>query len=115
MLNGAVKERIIALRKQIEALNYAYYVLAAPTLPDQVYDELVKELEQLEKSYPEFYDSHSPTQRVGSDLTLDFAQVAHKEPMLSLLCMRTEIRREFNKPSLSEGAFRTGAYTGRWG
>lgn len=84
MLNGAVKERIIALRKQIEALNYAYYVLAAPTLPDQVYDELVKELEQLEKSYPEFYDSHSPTQRVGSDLTLDFAQVAHKEPMLSL-------------------------------
>ncbi len=84
MSKDAIKERIISLREKIEALNYAYYVLAAPTLPDQVYDELVKELEQLEKSYPEFYDSHSPTQRVGSDLTLDFSQAAHREPMLSL-------------------------------
>lgn len=78
------RERILHLRAKINELNYSYYVLASPALPDQIYDELVKELETLEKQYPQFFDPHSPTQRVGSDLTVDFVQVAHKEPMLSL-------------------------------
>ena len=77
-------DRIEALRRDLAQHNYNYYVLARPTIGDQEFDMLMKELERLEALHPEAYDPNSPTQRVGSDRTNDFQQVKHKRPMLSL-------------------------------
>ena len=79
-----IEARIVALRRELEQHNYNYYVLSAPTISDREFDEKMKELEKLEAEHPEFYDVDSPTQRVGSDLTKEFRQVAHRYPMLSL-------------------------------
>ena len=79
-----IEVRIVALRRELEQHNYNYYVLSAPTISDREFDEKMKELEKLEAEHPEFYDADSPTQRVGSDLTKEFRQVAHRYPMLSL-------------------------------
>ena len=79
-----IEARIVALRRELEQHNYNYYVLSAPTISDREFDEKMKELERLEAEHPEFYDADSPTQRVGSDLTKEFRQVAHRYPMLSL-------------------------------
>lgn len=79
-----IEVRIVALRRELEQHNYNYYVLSAPTISDWEFDEKMKELEKLEAEHPEFYDADSPTQRVGSDLTKEFRQVAHRYPMLSL-------------------------------
>ncbi len=68
----------------MEQHNYNYYVLSAPTISDREFDEMMKELQTLEEAYPEYADPHSPTQRVGSDLSKEFEQVVHKYPMLSL-------------------------------
>jgi len=59
-------------------------VLSAPTISDREFDEMMKELQVLEEAHPEYADPHSPTQRVGSDLSKEFEQVVHKYPMLSL-------------------------------
>lgn len=77
-------ERIKELRREIEAHNYNYYVLASPVISDYDYDMLLKELEKLEEEHPEFITPDSPTQRVGRDLTKEFTQVTHRFPMLSL-------------------------------
>lgn len=79
-----IKDKIDALRKQIERLNYNYYVLSKPEISDFEFDRLLKDLEKLESEHPEYYDPHSPTQRVGSDITKNFTQVEHLYPMLSL-------------------------------
>ena len=79
-----VKDKIKALREALEQHNYNYYVLSAPTISDREFDEMMKELQVLEESHPEYADPHSPTQRVGSDLSKEFEQVVHKYPMLSL-------------------------------
>lgn len=79
-----IEARIVALRRELEQHNYNYYVLSAPTISDREFDEKMKDLEKLEAEHPEFYDADSPTQRVGSDLTKEFRQVAHRYPMLSL-------------------------------
>lgn len=79
-----VKDRIKALREALEQHNYNYYVLSAPTISDREFDEMMKELQTLEKEHPEYADPYSPTQRVGSDLSKEFEQVVHKYPMLSL-------------------------------
>jgi DNA ligase (NAD+) len=79
-----IASRIAGLREALDRYNYAYYVLSAPEISDKVFDEMMKELEELEKTYPQFADPHSPTQRVGSDLSKEFDQVAHVYPMLSL-------------------------------
>ncbi len=76
--------RIQELTHQLNEHNYNYYVLNQPTISDFEFDMLLKELEQLEKDFPEFAGVNSPTQRVGSDLSKDFEQVPHKYPMLSL-------------------------------
>ena len=78
------KDRITALREALEQHNYNYYVLSAPTISDREFDEMMKELQTLEEAHPEYADPHSPTQRVGSDLSKEFEQVVHKYPMLSL-------------------------------
>ena len=79
-----VKDKIKALREALEQHNYNYYVLSAPTISDREFDEMMKELQVLEESHPEYADPHSPTQRGGSDLSKEFEQVVHKYPMLSL-------------------------------
>lgn len=84
--------RIQELRKVIEEANRSYYVDNSPTLSDYDFDMLLKELEALEKEYPEYITPDSPTRRVGSDLSTarskksskEFAQYTHRYPMLSL-------------------------------
>ena len=77
-------ERIAQLRTILHRLNHEYYVLNAPSVTDREFDEMMHELQQLEQLHPECYDPNSPTQRVGSDLSNEFATVVHKRPMLSL-------------------------------
>lgn len=72
------------LRKQLNEHNYNYYVLSRPTISDQDFDALLRELAQLESEHPEMADENSPTRRVGSDLSNDFKHVEHERPMLSL-------------------------------
>ena len=79
-----IKIKIDSLRKKIREHYYKYYVLAEPSVSDEEYDKLVKELEKLEAEHPELITLDSPTQRVGKDLTKDFKPVRHKVPMLSL-------------------------------
>jgi DNA ligase (NAD+) len=84
MSNEVIGQRIAELRTSLDEHNYRYYILAQPVISDLEFDMLLKELEKLEKEYPEFYDPNSPTQRVGSDLNKEFKQVRHKYSMLSL-------------------------------
>ena len=79
-----VKEKIDQLRAELHQHNYNHYVLNAPEISDKEFDDLMRELQDLEKEHPEYQDDNSPTMRVGSDLNKNFTQVAHKYPMLSL-------------------------------
>lgn len=79
-----IADRIKVLREELEQHNYDYYVLSSPTISDFEFDQKMRELQDLEAAHPEYFDPHSPTQRVGSDLTKNFDQVVHKYPMLSL-------------------------------
>lgn len=79
-----LQQQIEKLRRELNKHNYNYYVLSNPTISDYEFDQKLKELEQLEKEHPEFFDPNSPTQRVGSDINKEFKQVVHKYPMLSL-------------------------------
>ena len=78
------QERIAYLRSELHRHNHSYYVLNMPEISDYEFDQLMHELQNLEAQYPELYDPTSPTMRVGSDLTSEFVQVAHRYPMLSL-------------------------------
>jgi DNA ligase (NAD+) len=84
MKKSEARERIDALRKEIEEHNNRYYVLNQPSISDFEYDLLLNELDTLEKKFPEFIIPDSPTRRVGSDVTKEFEQVEHIYPMLSL-------------------------------
>lgn len=79
-----VKSRIEALREELHRHNHNYYVLNSPVISDREFDLMMKELEDLEKDFPEYSDPLSPTQRVGSDLTKGFEHVVHARPMMSL-------------------------------
>ena len=76
--------RAAQLRQIIEEHNRRYYEEAAPTVTDQEYDALYRELADLEQQHPELRTPDSPTQRVGGKPLTEFAQVAHRTPMLSL-------------------------------
>ena len=78
------EQRIKELREIINRHNHNYYVLNAPSISDQEFDALLRELQDLERDYPQFQDPLSPTQRVGSDITKGFTQVRHERPMMSL-------------------------------
>lgn len=80
----AIQEKIEKLRAELHEHNHNYYVLNSPTISDKEFDDKMRELQDLEHSYPEFYDENSPSMRVGSDINKNFNQVAHKYPMLSL-------------------------------
>ena len=84
MDKSTVNNRVKELRNIINEANRRYYVDNTPTLSDYDFDMLLKELEALEKKYPELVTPDSPTQRVGSDLKKEFEQYPHKYPMLSL-------------------------------
>ena len=78
------KLKISNLRQELRQHNYNYYVLDKPKISDYDFDMLLKELQALEKQYPEFYDSNSPTLRVGGQITKKFDSVEHKFRMYSL-------------------------------
>ena len=79
-----VENKILELRKSLHRHNHLYYMLDNPEISDYEYDQMLKNLEELEKAHPEFQDSNSPTQRVGSSLNNDFISVQHNYPMYSL-------------------------------
>ncbi|MDR0294962.1 MAG: NAD-dependent DNA ligase LigA [Prevotellaceae bacterium] len=77
-------QRAAQLREEINRHNHQYYALNQPIISDFEYDILLQDLIAIEKKYPSLQVSDSPTQRVGSDITEAFVQVAHKYPMMSL-------------------------------
>jgi len=79
-----VKQRIEELRGVINHHNYRYYVLDSPEISDAEYDELMRELQQLEAEHPELVTADSPTQRIGAPPVEAFGVVEHPQPLLSL-------------------------------
>lgn len=79
-----ILQKIEELREILHQHNYNYYVLDTPTVSDFEFDELLKSLQELENLHPEFYDSNSPTQRVGGEITKNFPTVQHQFRMYSL-------------------------------
>ena len=78
------QKRIAQLSAELKQHNYNYYVLAQPTVTDYEFDQILEELAQLEKQFPEYADPDSPTQKVGGEITKEFQTVRHRWPMLSL-------------------------------
>ncbi len=76
--------RIEQLRQEIIQHNRNYYIHDTPSIPDAEYDRLMRELQALEKEYPELQTPDSPTLRVGAEPLKEFGQVQHRIPMLSL-------------------------------
>jgi len=79
-----VKQRVAKLKELINYHNYRYYVLDSPEISDAEYDELMRELKQLEEAHPELITPDSPTQRVGAAPVEAFGVVDHPQPLLSL-------------------------------
>jgi len=79
-----VQVRIVELSEQIRKHNYEYYMNDTPQISDYEFDQLLEELQQLEKGYPQFAEENSPTKRVGGAITKKFVTVVHRYPMLSL-------------------------------
>lgn len=76
--------KIQNLRNLLNHHNHLYYVLDQPEISDFEFDQMLKELLQLEKEFPEFYDENSPTQRVGGAITKNFETIVHQQRMYSL-------------------------------
>lgn len=79
-----IQKKIEDLRTELHQHNYNYYTLDEPTISDFEFDLKLKELQELEKNHPEFYDSNSPTLRVGGEITKNFPTVQHQFRMYSL-------------------------------
>lgn len=79
-----IQKKIEDLREELHQHNYNYYTLDEPTISDFEFDLKLKELQELEKNHPEFYDSNSPTLRVGGEITKNFPTVQHQFRMYSL-------------------------------
>ncbi len=79
-----VEQQINLLREELRKHNYNYYVLDNATISDYEFDIKLKQLQQLEDAYPEFYDTNSPTLRVGGEITKNFNTVKHDFRMYSL-------------------------------
>ncbi|MBJ6369011.1 NAD-dependent DNA ligase LigA [Snuella sedimenti] len=80
----SIKQRIQELRAELREHNYNYYVLDNPVISDYEFDIKLKELQELETKYPEFFDANSPTQRVGGEVTKNFETIPHEHRMYSL-------------------------------
>ncbi len=81
---NSIQQKITQLREELRAHNYNYYVLDNATISDYEFDIKLKELQELELKYPEFYDANSPTLRVGGTITKNFETVVHNRRMYSL-------------------------------
>lgn len=79
-----IQNKIQSLRDLLNQHNHNYYVLDKPTISDFEFDQLLKELQDLENQHPEFFDENSPTQRVGGSITKNFNTVVHEHRMYSL-------------------------------
>ncbi len=79
-----IQQQIISLRNELNQHNHNYYVLDNPTISDFEFDIKLKQLQDLEAQYPEFFDANSPSQRVGGQITKNFETVAHEHRMYSL-------------------------------
>ena len=84
MISPTIKERIEQLTEQLNKAGYAYYVLDTPIMEDAVYDQLYRELQELEKQHPQLITPESPTQRVGDKPASNFTSVQHNIPLYSL-------------------------------
>ena len=80
----SVEQEINNLRAELHKHNNLYYVLNTPQISDYQFDQLMQRLLFLERQNPEYFDENSPSQRVGSDINMEFNQVQHTYPMLSL-------------------------------
>ena len=79
-----IQNTILQLREELNQHNYNYYVLDKPTISDYEFDLKLKQLQDLEHKYPEYFDENSPTQRVGGTITKNFKTVQHDYRMYSL-------------------------------
>jgi len=84
MEKSEAKERIELLSEKVAYHNHLYYVESRTEISDYEFDQLLKELQDLEEKFPELADENSPTKRVGGDITKKFQTVKHEYPMLSL-------------------------------
>ncbi len=100
-----IKERMRALRREIEEHNYNYHVLDRPLIDDQSFDQLMRELQELEQHYPDLQDPDSPTMRVGGEPLPAFESLEHKVSMLGL-------DNAFNEQELHEFDARVRSLTG---
>lgn len=78
------KEQILKLREELSQHNHSYYVLDKPTITDFEFDVKLKQLQALEANHPQLFDSSSPTQRVGGEVTKNFQTIKHAQRMYSL-------------------------------
>ncbi len=83
-MDVTIEQKIKELRNELRVHNYNYYVLDNATISDYEFDVLLKELEKVELENPHFFDTNSPTQRVGGEITKNFNTVVHKNRMYSL-------------------------------
>ena len=83
-LTSDIQQRVQKLSQQLHLASYAYYVLDAPIMEDAIYDQLYRELQQLETDYPQLITPDSPTQRVGEKPATQFTSVRHNIPLYSL-------------------------------
>ncbi|MFB3897619.1 MAG: NAD-dependent DNA ligase LigA, partial [bacterium] len=91
------KKKIDNLRTQIRYHDRKYYIENQPEISDFEYDQLMKQLEQLEAQFPNLITPDSPTQRVSGEPVKEFASVTHRVPMMSLTnCYSPEEIREFD-------------------
>ena len=79
-----IQQKIEDLRAELHQHNYNYYISDAATISDFEFDLKLKELQELEKIHPEFYDANSPTLRVGGEITKNFSTIQHQFRMYSL-------------------------------
>jgi len=79
-----IQKKIESLIQILNEANYQYYVLDDPQMPDFEYDRLLRELEDMEREYPQFARQDSPTQRVGGEALSKFNKVIHPVPLMSL-------------------------------
>jgi len=84
MADDRVRERAAWLRRELNFHNYRYYVLDSPVISDADYDQMMRDLMELEARYPELVTPDSPTQRVGAEPAEGFEEVEHRVPLLSL-------------------------------
>ena len=79
-----IQNTILQLREELNQHNYNYYVLDKPVISDYEFDQKLKQLQDLESQYPDYFDENSPTQRVGGSITKNFQTVVHEQRMYSL-------------------------------